>query len=186
MANPLKTSSEVEKFNLREYLKNIRADLCFERRNEAEKKANLFLEELTHSCKNVLSFANFASEIDISSFNQSMMAQRKLCLPKLEGRKLRIFRVKSFDQLALSKYAILEPLEYMCEEISPFDLDMVIVPGLGFDRKGYRLGYGKGVYDRFLREIPSLVRVGIGFEEQLVEDLPITQFDVALKAVHLF
>src|SRR5262249_32198383 len=72
---------------------------------------------------------------------------------------------------------IREPLEGM--PIPVFEIDLVIVPGLGFDEKGNRLGRGRGFYDRFLshRDFRG-VSCGLGLEDQVVEDVPAFEFDV--------
>lgn len=81
------------------------------------------------------------------------------------------------------KYAIMEPEGWS----SPFpmrDLDMVFVPGLAFDRKNHRLGRGKGYYDRFLAKLSSRVAtVGLAYDIQLVDELPVDVHDVKLDLV---
>ncbi len=68
--------------------------------------------------------------------------------------------------------------------ISPDVLDVVVVPGLAFTRDGRRLGQGGGHYDRFLPRLrPSCVTVGVGFAEQLVDDLPTEPHDVRLDMI---
>lgn len=68
--------------------------------------------------------------------------------------------------------------------VSPNDIDLVVVPGVAFDRHGRRLGHGHGYYDRFLKRLPASVpRIGIGFTCQVVERLPATAWDVPLDRV---
>ena len=73
----------------------------------------------------------------------------------------------------------LEPTDYGPKEparrvaVSPQDVDVVVTPGLAFDREGRRLGYGGGYYDRYLSRLhPHAVRIGIGFSRQVVEEVP--------------
>ena len=65
------------------------------------------------------------------------------------------------------------------------DISIALVPGIGFDLQGHRLGYGKGFYDKLLKDTLFL-KWGLGFHEQLVEKLPIETHDVKLDAVYLF
>ena len=68
----------------------------------------------------------------------------------------------------------MEPDPQKTKEIDTREIDMVIVPALGFDRKRNRLGRGAGFYDRFLAKItPPTLKVGIAFECQIVENLPV-------------
>ena len=61
--------------------------------------------------------------------------------------------------------------------------DMIIVPGLAFDRLNYRLGYGGGYYDTFLRNYPSATKIGIGYPFQEIENLPVEAHDIQLDEV---
>lgn len=68
--------------------------------------------------------------------------------------------------------------------IDPQTLDVVVVPGLAFAVDGRRLGRGRGHYDRFLAAVgPTCLSVGVGFSEQLVDDVPVVAHDVRLDAV---
>lgn len=70
------------------------------------------------------------------------------------------------------------------EMVSPNRIDVVIVPGIAFDKHGHRLGRAGGFYDRFLARLsPSTLTIGLAFEAQIVEDLPIAGHDVALKMI---
>ena len=81
------------------------------------------------------------------------------------------------------RYGILEP-PAGTREIPISNLDLVLVPGLAFDTAGHRLGRGAGFYDRFLAD-PNLraVTCGVGFEAQLLDNVPIDQWDIPLQAV---
>ncbi|MBH24419.1 MAG: 5-formyltetrahydrofolate cyclo-ligase [Myxococcales bacterium] len=78
-------------------------------------------------------------------------------------------------------YGILEPSG---AEIAPEQLDLIVLPGLGFDRQGRRLGYGGGFYDRFLARVGARVfTVGVGFDSQLLERLPTDPHDQPVHTV---
>ena len=62
-------------------------------------------------------------------------------------------------------------------------IDLIIVPGVGFDRQGNRLGRGKGYYDRLLPRIPSAYKIGICFPFQLVEEIPAEPFDIRMDEI---
>lgn len=70
-----------------------------------------------------------------------------------------------------------EPGEH-CRPIPTAAVDLVVVPGVGFDRRGYRIGYGGGFYDRFLLTVPRACKVAICFELQLVDAVPHLPGDV--------
>lgn len=75
-------------------------------------------------------------------------------------------------------------LRVMPGDTDPATLRVVVVPGLAFTRDGHRLGQGGGHYDRFLPRLAAgALRIGVGFREQLVDDLPIEPHDIVLDAV---
>lgn len=86
----------------------------------------------------------------------------------------------SFEELKENKWGVLEPSGG--EPIAPRELDLVLVPMVGGDERGNRIGYGKGFYDRFLSEV-SCPKVGLIFEQNIVERLPVNEFDVALDKI---
>jgi len=63
-------------------------------------------------------------------------------------------------------------------------LDLVIVPGVAFDRKGHRLGFGAGYYDRFLPKLrPGVKKIAVAFEVQLVDSVPAEEHDIRMDAI---
>ncbi len=81
------------------------------------------------------------------------------------------------DELNESHFMVKEPLE-SAPSIDLESVDLVLVPGLAFDPRGHRLGFGKGYYDRFLPCMPNAVRVGLGFEFQMLMEVPAATHDV--------
>jgi len=82
-------------------------------------------------------------------------------------------------KLVLSSYGIPEPVEGI--EVPSAKMDVVFVPLLAFDKKGHRVGYGKGFYDRFLAECkPDVVKIGLSFFEAEANDIPHNPTDIAL------
>ena len=80
-------------------------------------------------------------------------------------------------------YGMLQPRS-VCPVISHDQIELIIVPGIAFDSKGYRLGYGKGFYDRFLPTCPNARTIGIAFQAQIVEDTFPQPWDVPVQ--HIF
>lgn len=101
--------------------------------------------------------------------------EKRIALPLVMGSGLKFRWVGSPEELQPGQFGILEPAKDAPCAGSTFDL--ILVPGLAFDRRGGRLGRGKGYYDRFLCETTGL-RAGIGFEDQIVEEIPCEAHDV--------
>lgn len=92
--------------------------------------------------------------------------------------------VRSWEELKPGSYRILEPDPTVCPLIMPDEVDLVLVPGIGFDRTGLRLGRGGGYYDRLLVRFPlETVRVGLFFSCQACETVPSELHDQKLHLI---
>jgi 5-formyltetrahydrofolate cyclo-ligase len=106
---------------------------------------------------------------------------KTVCVPKCypKEKKLIFFELNSFDQLEVVYYNLLEPKPEMNKEIKKNSMDLLIVPGVVFDPNGYRIGFGGGYYDRFLKDY-SNVSVSLCSKYQLVDRVPVEDFDIAV------
>ncbi len=82
-------------------------------------------------------------------------------------------------KLVLHPYGMLEP-EPSCPVIVPEEIQLMLVPGLAFDRYGWRLGYGSGFYDRFLTNFEG-VSAGITYQDLLFDHIPHKEYDIPMK-----
>lgn len=109
-------------------------------------------------------------------FHEALRQGKIVAYPRVCGERLDFVTVRSPNELAPGTFGVLEPTgtELIRSEV----LDLVLVPGVAFDRDGNRLGYGKGFYDRVLCGTgrPALT-IGLCFEMQLVDSLPIEDHD---------
>lgn len=102
--------------------------------------------------------------------------------------KLGLWHLKSFDELVVGKWNILEPPRDMWgdpnKEVEPEELDIVMVPGVGFDRSGGRMGNGQGYYDRLLEKARSdCPLIAICYESQLFDSILVGPHDVFMDKV---
>lgn len=102
------------------------------------------------------------------------------CIP--EVRRLDFYQLKNFNQLEQSFFNLREPNPQLSEKVKNEDIDLLIVPGLGFDRRGYRVGFGGGYYDRFLEDFPNKT-ISIFYSEQLFECVPDESFDIPVQSL---
>jgi 5-formyltetrahydrofolate cyclo-ligase len=112
--------------------------------------------------------------------------QKVVMLPKTGADRIAFYRVFEADfrknKLVQGKFRILEPprSSYDIRE----NIDLLIVPGIAFDKYGYRIGYGKGYYDRFIGDNECHFSIGLGFQFQLFNhSLPYSDFDKRLDAI---
>ena len=172
-----------EKIILRKNLLKIRNSLSLYRRAISEIKAK---QIASLDFENILSFSSKAKEINLWSLNKKLAIQNRLILPKVVNSNLKAYKVKNFEiDLIKGPFNILEPNEKTCREVSIDNIPCILVPGLGFDSQNYRIGYGKGYYDRFLVN-KNATYLGVGFLEQYIEKLPIENHDIKLDHLFLF
>jgi 5-formyltetrahydrofolate cyclo-ligase len=146
-------------------------------------EARLFaLPELARA-RAVLVFSSFGSEVPTEGIVGRLAREGRLvALPRLSGGEIEARAYRPGDAVVRAPFGALEPVDG--ELVPPEGLDVVIVPGLAFCRRGYRVGYGGGYFDRFLpRTRPDAFRVGICFHLQLVEEVPHGPGDVPVDAV---
>ena len=105
-----------------------------------------------------------------------MDLEKKVFFPKTRGSDLVFLRTRSFEELTPGAFAIPEPpADAECARSD--GLDLVLVPGVVFDFSGNRIGYGKGFYDRFLKNIPGQTRFGLAYRFQVLESVPSSETD---------
>jgi 5-formyltetrahydrofolate cyclo-ligase len=152
--------------------------------SEIEEKSKLIQEVVINSiefppAKVVGAYFAFGTEVKTDLIiKRSRMLDKKLVLPRIEKDKIRFYELTSSRFLIRSRFGIMEPLPHKPECM----IDLLIVPGIAFDRKGYRLGYGKGYYDRLLSSKKTF-SIGLAFSFQLLDNLPHDRYDKRLNAI---
>ena len=176
------------KADLRLLLLDKRKKLTEKRRQEAQDKATKFLLSHFVGLPLILSFASKSEEIDLWPTNQFLAQEKRLLLNVTKKQALLPYLVSDLDQdLVLNQtWYVLEPHLKRCKPIALEKISCVFVPGLGFDDRGHRLGYGYGYYDRLLSAL-NCPAFGIAFQEQHVKaPLPVEKHDRAVKKVYYF
>jgi len=145
-------------------------------------RAHLVRHPAWRASRVVLGYASFRQEVDTFPLLKEVLARGKeLVLPRVDRarRSLDLLTVKDLEaDLRPGYQGILEPDPSRCAPADPHLIDLVLVPGVVFDRRGFRLGYGGGYYDRLLASLPRAVRVGLAFSLQVVEELPVLPHDL--------
>jgi 5-formyltetrahydrofolate cyclo-ligase len=136
--------------------------------------------ELFSSANIVALYAPVRCEVDTHLlFTAAIAADKCVVFPRVRGALMDFVVVRSRDELLAGAFGVLEPLGDMVVAVD--QIDLVVVPGVAFDRCGSRLGYGKGFYDRALSVHPfSCVLVGMGYAFQVVDSLPHEDHDLVL------
>ena len=175
----------IRKADLRAYYRSIRLQISSERRESAAQR--LFHCLVHHNSSHILSFIPFGTELNLSPLNHHFASQGRLVLPRVHLHQLELYQVKDLERdLLLTASGLMEPNPAICLKISLDRIDLGLIPGLAFDTSRYRLGYGKGYYDRLLAQMPQTHTIGVGFLEQKSATLlPKDPWDIPVTEVLL-
>ena len=109
---------------------------------------------------------------------------RRLVYPRVAGTGLTLYSVESVKDLEIGPLKLREPRAIAESKVSPESVELVLIPGGAFTESGHRCGRGGGFYDRFIAALPpAAVKVGICFEEQLLEEIPMDAHDMSVDIV---
>lgn len=172
----------------------IRSRILLELRKQEEEKrarksklikAKLFRTKVFKTAKIVMFYVAFDGEVNTEDMILSALKLGKtVVVPVCKRDRITIRPCLLAKDTLLKKglYGICEPAAKIF--MQPKKIDLVIVPGIAFDKKGNRLGRGKGCYDRFLKLLPkSITSVGLAFDFQILPSIPAAIHDVRVNKV---
>lgn len=177
------------KSSLREhFLELLRKQGSGERQEKSRKVAEqLFVLPAFQKAKTVLFYVSLPGEVDtFAMITRAIRSHKHVALPVLarDQRKMTPTLIDSLEGLNSGAHGIAQPHPDPSKSLDINALDAVIVPGLAFDKANNRLGRGAGYYDRFLCALPErTAKVGIAFDFQIVDRLPVEGHDVPVDTV---
>lgn len=143
----------------------------------------LFALSAVRDAETMMLFSSFGSEVPTQAMIERAWEEgRRVALPLLRQGGIRVAAARRGQALRASSYGPMEPPDD--EPVPAEEIDVVVAPGLAFDRSANRLGYGGGHYDRLLGHLrPGARTIGIGFQLQLVDAVPHGRSDRPLDRV---
>ena len=180
----LQSKIPANKEKLRTYFRELRNGLSPDYRKQisAEICLNL-LEFINHGGHRIIhSYLPIGNEVDVEPLLAELLdTGRQVIVPKtLPDRQMEHYELKNLQSLHDGIFGTRYPF---CEEVYTGDYQVILVPGLSFDQKGHRLGYGAGYYDVFLQDTRG-IKIGVAFPEQLsVDDLPNEAHDISMDYI---
>ena len=127
-------------------------------------------------------YCSIRSEVATSGiFAAALQAGKRVLYPRTVGSTLEFIVVETLAALEASRFGICEPRSG--EAVSLAKIDLIVLPGVAFDEKGIRLGYGLGCYDRALAEVERPTLVGLAYDFQVVAALPSEMHDIPVDFV---
>ncbi|HEY9062331.1 MAG TPA: 5-formyltetrahydrofolate cyclo-ligase [Pseudobacteroides sp.] len=168
---------------------------CIEEEERIEKSRRIFntligLNEFKNSAS-VMCYIDFKGEVitrDIIDLCFSL--NKKLCVPVISNnqngaRQIIASVLKDPEsELYRGNFGIMEPKDEYIRVFEPVEIDLVIVPGVVFDEKRNRIGFGAGFYDRFLKKVRNdCFKIGLAYEFQVVKSVPADKFDIPMDLI---
>lgn len=175
--------------------KNLRKEMLIKRDNLPKDKKKVFDEEIKEKLKkmsffknaeNIFIYVGFGSEIDTADFIEDFLKMgKRIFIPRtnIEEKTMEAVEIKSLDNLIEDKYGILEPAKDI-KAAKKIDLDLIILPGVAFDSKGGRVGYGGGYYDKYLQDLDiNIPKAALCYDFQLVDRVPCEEHDIKADCI---
>ncbi len=157
---------------------------------EIERKSSAIMEKVVslpsfRESKAILCYVNFGNEAITTGIIEKALQQGKtVCVPatSFKEKTIQISRINSLSDLEQKKSGLIEPKEIVAFPLG--EIDLIIVPGVAFDREGYRIGYGGGFYDKLLRKSQrKTIAIGLCFEQNLELRLPRQSHDAKMNMI---
>jgi 5-formyltetrahydrofolate cyclo-ligase len=141
------------------------------------------------TARTVMYYVDVRSEVRTrQSLPTALTHGKRIIVPYCVNNELELFLLENMDELAVGMYRILEPKPELRglpgKRVGATELDLVMVPGVAFDRRGARMGHGFGYYDKLLQHArPDTPLVALAFECQLFDEIPTAAHDIFMDRV---
>ncbi|MGD1003902.1 MAG: 5-formyltetrahydrofolate cyclo-ligase [Methanoregulaceae archaeon] len=173
------------KNSVRQVMRERREAMTPAQRIEKSLKICKFIMGLIHDRETVMIYSAKEMEVNTKPIIKTLLKRgNPLVVPIIvkEDISLRLSYLKDLSVLIPSTFGVPEPIGSEIPARSE-DIDTIILPMLGFDRNGGRLGYGAGYYDRFLARNPKIRKIGIAFGCQETETVPVDDNDIHMNCI---
>lgn len=173
---------------LREKYKQLRRDMPADMKKSRDEKifSRLIGLDAYKNANLVLTYVSTEIEVDTKQFiNRALADGKTVAVPRcIAGtRNMNFFIIKSLDDLERGTFSVLEPIPKKCKKLTRFDGAFCVVPALVYDRGGFRLGYGKGYYDRFLSAHKKMYLAGICYCCCIATELVHGRYDISVNVL---
>jgi len=134
------------------------------------------LEELDlfNKAERIFVFVGFGSEITTEIFIKKHLANKQIYVPKIVNGDMKLVNITRWDSLKPGHFNVLEPEN---DDFYNGSVDLVITPSIVFNKQGYRLGYGKGYYDKYFSQNNYKVSIGLSYDQLLQDNIPTEEHD---------
>lgn len=170
----------MDKINMRKKYKEIRRNI----KNKELKDNNIYHKVINEKniidADTLLIYVSKREEIDTIKLMKHYFSNKKIAVPKICNGTMEFYYIDNIDELKIGYYDILEPITN--KVVLNYNNSVCIVPGICFDKENYRIGYGKGYYDKFLTE-HKVFSIGLCYKECLVSKIEKDIHDISVDKV---
>jgi 5-formyltetrahydrofolate cyclo-ligase len=175
--------------------KQTRKNLIFIRKNLSRQdviekskkiKSKLFSLNEFKQASTILFYVSYDNEVYTHDMIKELLTIKKNIVVPIackKNRSLILSKLENWDDLSVGSYNILEPKKDRINKINLDSIDLIIVPGVGFDEKGNRIGHGKGYYDKLLKKSKQVTSIGLSFECQILKNIPTGIYDIPVNII---
>lgn len=175
---------------IRNHIKNIKTQLNPKDVDLASKKISEYLFNMQEfkQANTLFLYAAFKTEVQTKYIDEKARELGKIvCYPKIEGKHImNFYKVDSIENLIPCEHgnmSIYEPDSSLCKKTISDENTLIIVPGLAFDHKKMRVGYGGGYYDYYLSTHKKMSAIGVCMAFQLVDDIDASEYDQPVSRI---
>jgi 5-formyltetrahydrofolate cyclo-ligase len=164
--------------------KNLSKNFVFENSKTIEEKLFGLVE--FKQASTILFYVSYNNEVNTHQMIKKCLNNGKnviVPISKKEDRSLILSKLNNWDDLKKGSYGILEPENDKIQEVPIDKIDLIIVPGVGFDESGSRIGHGKGYYDNLLKKSKNILCIGLAFEAQIEKYIPAERQDKPVNKI---
>lgn len=170
-----------KKRKLREEVRFLKKQFTHDELVQKSSSATQQLEQNPYfkKAKTVMIYNSLHDEVDTSQLIKKLFSEKQIILPSVVGDDILPLSILPHTQLQRGAFNIMEPIS------EPFEgeIDLIIIPGMAFDKSGHRLGRGRGFYDRFLTQNPNIYTIGLCFDFQYFDEVPYDTLDKTVDEV---
>lgn len=170
----------MNKEELRKKFKIIRDNI-----NNRDKKSSEIIKRLINTkeyqkSKFIALYSNISSEVETKELIKISLENKKVVLPKInKDNTMDFYEIKYLKDLEIGAFNIKEPKVKNKKPIKKEEIDLIIIPGICFDKNRNRIGYGKGYYDKYLSNT-NIKKIGLCYEEQITKEIKSDKTDIRL------
>ena len=141
-----------------------------------------------NNAEKIFIYISYGSEINtVGIIRRAMSDGKKVYVPRtvFKDKLMDAVQITSFDNLIEDRYGILEPRKEEPAE-DPNEIDLIIVPGVTFDKDGGRMGYGAGYYDRYFKRLnkTGIVKLALAYDFQILNHVPMEEHDMPVDIIY--